>query len=199
MTPIRARFRPCGFHPSRTPLPLSRIFPSSGGIFPLGEPLYPTQKRAVRVAGGHFAPAPLSILREQRLPIPARRNRAQLHENRVGWLVDSASRDRRRIERARPTRFSLQHPVALIARRRFRQGEFDLRERLAFADALITDEESALLAVLVDFIDGGGNDALFQLAPIWIGILRNFEPASRNPGLASNSLCDTVRPNTKSR
>ena len=130
--------------------------------FPLGEPLHPAKKRAVRIAGGHLALAPLAILREQGLPVPARRKRAQLSENRVGWLIDSASRDRRRIERARPARFALQHAVALIARRRFRQGEFDLRERLAFADALIADEEAALLAVLVDFITAGSMTRLFS-------------------------------------
>ena len=84
--------------------------------------------------------------------------------HRVGWLIDSASRDRRRIEGARAVRLALQHGVAIIARRHFRQGEFDLRERLAFADAFIADEETALLAVFVDFIHGGNNHAPLQIA-----------------------------------
>ena len=141
----------------------SPALPSRSGLA-LGKALDPADESAVRLVRRDLAPAPFAILGQQRLPVPSRRDRVRLGQHRVAGLIIRASRSRRCGEASRASRLPLQDSVAIVARRGLAQRELDFREGFAFAEALIPHEESALFAVLVDFIDVFAGQTLVSAA-----------------------------------
>ena len=137
--------------------------------FALREALNPAEEGAVRIVRCRLAPAPFAIARYQSLPVPSRRECAQLIQNRVGRFVRRSRQvpGRRSRLNALP-RFALPCSLSIpvVARRRFGERETDLGEGLAFAQALIADEEAAFLAMLIDLIDGGQRSRALEILPV---------------------------------